>query len=74
MLVPQELDYQQARSPQGPQDKFVSVARQFLTVASFSFSDVEDSLTEAKDVVIMLALLSSHHDMNLFRYITFLPL
>ena len=29
----------------------MSVVSQFITVASFSFSDVEDSLTEAKELV-----------------------
>uniref|UniRef100_A0A674MHL0 Dishevelled associated activator of morphogenesis 1b n=1 Tax=Takifugu rubripes TaxID=31033 RepID=A0A674MHL0_TAKRU len=48
--VEAELLYQRAQAPQGPEDKFVSVASQFLTVASFSFSDVEESLSEAKDV------------------------
>lgn len=32
-------------------DKFVPVVSQFVTLASFSFSDVEDSLTEAKELV-----------------------
>lgn len=32
-------------------DKFVSVVSQFVTLASFSFSDVEDSLNEAKELV-----------------------
>ncbi|KAI4804070.1 hypothetical protein KUCAC02_025714 [Chaenocephalus aceratus] len=34
----------------GPQDRFVPLVSQFITVASFSFSDVEDSLSEAKQV------------------------
>uniref|UniRef100_A0A7N6BHU7 Dishevelled associated activator of morphogenesis 1b n=1 Tax=Anabas testudineus TaxID=64144 RepID=A0A7N6BHU7_ANATE len=45
-----ELEYQKQR-PQEHGDKFVSVVSQFITVASFSFSDVEDSLTEAKELV-----------------------
>lgn len=49
-LPTQELDYQKKR-PQELGDKFVSVVSQFITVASFSFSDVEDSLAEAKDLV-----------------------
>lgn len=49
-FVRQELEYQKKR-PQELGDKFVSVVSQFITVASFSFSDVEDSLTEAKDLV-----------------------
>ncbi|KAK5856948.1 hypothetical protein PBY51_010224 [Eleginops maclovinus] len=48
--VEAELQYQEGRSPQGPQDRFVPVVSQFITVASFSFSDVEDSLSEAKQV------------------------
>lgn len=46
----QELEYQKSQPPQ-PGDKFVSVVSQFITVASFSFSDVEDLLAEAKDLV-----------------------
>lgn len=45
-----ELEYQKSQPPQ-PGDKFVSVVSQFITLASFSFSDVEDLLTEAKDLV-----------------------
>uniref|UniRef100_A0A8D3CMQ2 Disheveled-associated activator of morphogenesis 1 n=1 Tax=Scophthalmus maximus TaxID=52904 RepID=A0A8D3CMQ2_SCOMX len=48
--VESELEYQKKR-PQELGDKFVSVVSQFITVASFSFSDVEDSLTEAKELV-----------------------
>ncbi|XP_006864659.1 PREDICTED: disheveled-associated activator of morphogenesis 1 isoform X1 [Chrysochloris asiatica] len=47
--VETELEYQKSQSPQ-PGDKFVSVVSQFITVASFSFSDVEDLLAEAKDL------------------------
>lgn len=47
---PQELEYQKKR-PQELGDKYVSVVSQFITVASFSFSDVEDSLNEAKELV-----------------------
>lgn len=46
----QELEYQK-KGPQEPGDKFVSVVSQFITVASFSFTDVEDSLIEAKELV-----------------------
>lgn len=46
----QELEYQRGQ-PQIYGDKFVSVVSQFITVAGFSFSDVEDSLQEAKDLV-----------------------
>ncbi|XP_070835023.1 disheveled-associated activator of morphogenesis 1 isoform X2 [Chaetodon trifascialis] len=48
--VEAELQYQQAQSSRGPEDKFVSVVSQFITVASFSFSDVEELLSEAKEV------------------------
>uniref|UniRef100_A0A452QRH7 Dishevelled associated activator of morphosis 1 n=1 Tax=Ursus americanus TaxID=9643 RepID=A0A452QRH7_URSAM len=47
--VEMELEYQKSQPPQ-PGDKFVSVVSQFITVASFSFSDVEDLLAEAKDL------------------------
>ncbi|KAL6096080.1 daam1 [Pungitius sinensis] len=49
--VESELEYQKKR-PQEPGDKFVSVVSQFVTVASFSFSDVEDSLIEAKELFL----------------------
>ncbi|KFO20435.1 Disheveled-associated activator of morphogenesis 1 [Fukomys damarensis] len=47
--VETELEYQKSQPPH-PGDKFVSVVSQFITVASFSFSDVEDLLAEAKDL------------------------
>ncbi|XP_004698675.1 disheveled-associated activator of morphogenesis 1 isoform X1 [Echinops telfairi] len=47
--VETELEYQKSQ-PLQPGDKFVSVVSQFITVASFSFSDVEDLLAEAKDL------------------------
>ncbi|CAB1343022.1 unnamed protein product [Coregonus sp. 'balchen'] len=46
-----ELEFQKKR-PQEVGDKYVSVVSQFITVASFSFSDVEDSLTEAKELFL----------------------
>uniref|UniRef100_A0A3Q3MH36 Disheveled-associated activator of morphogenesis 1-like n=1 Tax=Mastacembelus armatus TaxID=205130 RepID=A0A3Q3MH36_9TELE len=49
--VENELEYQK-NHPQELGDKFVSVVSQFITVASFSFSDVEDSLTEAKELFL----------------------
>ncbi|MEQ2238118.1 Disheveled-associated activator of morphogenesis 1 [Ilyodon furcidens] len=49
--VESELDFQKKR-PQELGDKFVSVVSQFIAVASFSFSDVEDSLTEAKELFL----------------------
>ncbi|XP_056337478.1 disheveled-associated activator of morphogenesis 1b [Danio aesculapii] len=48
--VESELDFQKKR-PQEYGDKFVSVVSQFITVASFSFSECEDSLGEAKELV-----------------------
>ncbi|KAL7872775.1 hypothetical protein AOLI_G00118460 [Acnodon oligacanthus] len=47
--VEAELEYQKGR-PADSGDKFVSVVSQFITVASFSFSDVEDSLQESKEL------------------------
>ncbi|XP_062326115.1 disheveled-associated activator of morphogenesis 1 isoform X1 [Osmerus eperlanus] len=47
--VETELEFQRGR-PQDYGDKFVAVVSQFTTVASFSFSDVEDCLNEAKDL------------------------
>ncbi|KAL0969719.1 hypothetical protein UPYG_G00231390 [Umbra pygmaea] len=49
--VETELEYQRGL-PQASGDKFVSVVSQFVTVASFSFSDVDDSLTEAKELFL----------------------
>ncbi|XP_004082105.1 disheveled-associated activator of morphogenesis 1 [Oryzias latipes] len=45
-----ELKYQE--SCQRAADAFVPVVSQFLAVASFSFSDVEESLQEAKDLFL----------------------
>uniref|UniRef100_H2MSR0 Dishevelled associated activator of morphogenesis 1b n=1 Tax=Oryzias latipes TaxID=8090 RepID=H2MSR0_ORYLA len=50
--VESELEYQKKLPQQQLEDKFVSVVSQFITVASFSFSDVEDSLNEAKDLFL----------------------
>ncbi|NXL50904.1 DAAM1 protein, partial [Podilymbus podiceps] len=47
--VETELDFQKSQVQQ-PGDKFVSVVSQFITLASFSFSDVEDLLMEAKEL------------------------
>uniref|UniRef100_A0A670XWZ4 Dishevelled associated activator of morphosis 1 n=1 Tax=Pseudonaja textilis TaxID=8673 RepID=A0A670XWZ4_PSETE len=49
--VETELEYQKSQ-PSNPEDKFVSVVSQFITLASFSFSDVEDLLAEAKELFI----------------------
>lgn len=43
-----ELEYQKSRAPDSG-DKFVSVVSQFITVAGFSFSEVEESLQEVKE-------------------------
>ncbi|XP_076848536.1 disheveled-associated activator of morphogenesis 1-like [Brachyhypopomus gauderio] len=47
--VEAELEYQKSR-PTDAGDKFVSAVSQFITVAGFSFSEVEDSLQEAKQL------------------------
>uniref|UniRef100_A0A8C3K9Q5 Dishevelled associated activator of morphogenesis 1 n=1 Tax=Calidris pygmaea TaxID=425635 RepID=A0A8C3K9Q5_9CHAR len=47
--VETELDFQKSQVQQTG-DKFVAVVSQFITLASFSFSDVEDLLTEAKEL------------------------
>ncbi|NXR15791.1 DAAM2 protein, partial [Semnornis frantzii] len=47
--VESELDFQKSQVQQSG-DKFVSVVSQFITLASFSFSDVEDLLMEAKEL------------------------
>uniref|UniRef100_A0A674AHL4 Dishevelled associated activator of morphosis 1 n=1 Tax=Salmo trutta TaxID=8032 RepID=A0A674AHL4_SALTR len=49
--VEMELDFQRGL-PQVSGDKFVSVVSHFITVASFSFSEVDDSLTEAKELFL----------------------
>lgn len=46
----QELHYQQSRMREHG-DKFVAVICDFITVAGFSFSELEDQLSEAKDKV-----------------------
>ncbi|XP_004379483.1 disheveled-associated activator of morphogenesis 2 isoform X1 [Trichechus manatus latirostris] len=43
-----ELEYQK-RQVREPNDKFVPVMSDFITVSSFSFSELEDQLNEAKD-------------------------
>ncbi|XP_078068359.1 disheveled-associated activator of morphogenesis 2 [Mustelus asterias] len=43
-----ELEYQKRRA-RNYEDKFVPVMSDFITVASFSFSEMEDLLAEAKD-------------------------
>ncbi|XP_060225622.1 disheveled-associated activator of morphogenesis 2 isoform X3 [Meriones unguiculatus] len=43
-----ELDYQRCQA-RDPNDKFVPVMSDFITVSSFSFSELEDQLGEARD-------------------------
>ncbi|XP_018418271.1 PREDICTED: disheveled-associated activator of morphogenesis 1 isoform X2 [Nanorana parkeri] len=52
--VETELEYQK-NQPSAPGDKFVSVVSQFITVAGFSFSDVEDLLAESKELYMNAA-------------------
>ncbi|XP_071971882.1 disheveled-associated activator of morphogenesis 1 isoform X1 [Engystomops pustulosus] len=52
--VESELEYQKSQSSV-PGDKFVSVVSQFITVAGFSFSDVEDLLAESKELFMKSA-------------------
>uniref|UniRef100_A0A6I8QL45 Dishevelled-associated activator of morphogenesis 1 n=1 Tax=Xenopus tropicalis TaxID=8364 RepID=A0A6I8QL45_XENTR len=52
--VENELEYQKTQ-PTLPGDKFVSVVSQFITVAGFSFCDVEDLLSEAKELFMKSA-------------------
>ncbi|KAM8833277.1 disheveled-associated activator of morphogenesis 1-like [Synchiropus picturatus] len=47
--VEAELQFQQKQSSQSPEDKFVPAVSHFITVASFSLSEVEESFTEAKE-------------------------
>ncbi|XP_036271242.1 disheveled-associated activator of morphogenesis 2 isoform X1 [Pipistrellus kuhlii] len=46
--VEMELEYQK-RQAREPNDKFVPVMSDFITVSSFSFSELEDQLSEARD-------------------------
>lgn len=50
ILPSQELEYQR-HQPRDPNDKFVPVMSDFITVSSFSFSELEDQLNEARDKV-----------------------
>lgn len=50
LLFSQELDYQKRRVRESG-DRFVPVMSDFITVASFSFSELEDLLNEARDKV-----------------------
>lgn len=57
LFLHQELQYQQSRTRERG-DRFVPVIGDFITVAGFSFSELEDQLSEAKDKVT--ANLASH--------------
>lgn len=46
----QELEYQKCQVRE-PNDKFVPVMSDFITVSSFSFSELEDQLNEAREKV-----------------------
>lgn len=48
--VETELQFQRCHGDQRAADRFVPVVSQFLTMASFSFSEVEDALSEARDL------------------------
>ena len=48
--IEKELDYFQNQPPVSG-DRFVSVMNQFATVASYNFSEVEESTTEMKQKV-----------------------
>lgn len=50
LCLHQELRYQQSQACDRG-DKFVPVVSDFITVASFSFSELEELLNEAKDKV-----------------------
>lgn len=51
-LPSQELEYQRHQT-RDPNDKFVPVMSDFITMSSFSFSELEDQLNEARDKVKM---------------------
>lgn len=53
----QELLYQQSRTRERG-DKFVAVIGDFITVAGFSFSELEEQLSEAKEKVTKVDLIS----------------
>lgn len=57
-MNPQELQYQQNQA-RDRGDKFVPVVGDFITVASFSFSELEELLNEAKDKVIIYLFIYS---------------
>ncbi|XP_073080669.1 disheveled-associated activator of morphogenesis 2 [Manis javanica] len=56
-----ELEYQR-RQVREPNDKFVPVMSDFITVSSFSFSELEDQLSEAKDKFSKALMHFGEHD------------
>lgn len=46
------MEYQKCQA-RDPNDKFVPVMSDFITVSSFSFSELEDQLNEARDKVMV---------------------
>ncbi|KAK2496245.1 hypothetical protein MC885_004339 [Smutsia gigantea] len=56
-----ELEYQK-RQVREPNDKFVPVMSDFITVSSFSFSELEDQLSEAKDKFSKALMHFGEHD------------
>lgn len=56
-----ELEYQR-RQMREPNDKFVPVMSDFITVSSFSFSELEDQLSEAKDKFSKALMHFGEHD------------
>ncbi|XP_054995455.1 disheveled-associated activator of morphogenesis 2 isoform X1 [Sorex araneus] len=56
-----ELEYQK-RQLREPNDRFVPVMSDFITVSSFSFSELEDQLTEARDKFSQALMHFGEHD------------
>ncbi|XP_005603930.1 disheveled-associated activator of morphogenesis 2 isoform X1 [Equus asinus] len=56
-----ELEYQK-RQMRDPNDKFVPVMSDFITVSSFSFSELEDQLSEARDKFSKALMHFGEHD------------
>ncbi|XP_049621280.1 disheveled-associated activator of morphogenesis 2 [Suncus etruscus] len=59
--VEMELEYQKCQLRE-PNDKFVPVMSDFITVSSFSFSELEDQLTEARNKFSQALLHFGEHD------------
>ncbi|XP_055993285.1 disheveled-associated activator of morphogenesis 2 isoform X2 [Sorex fumeus] len=56
-----ELEYQKHQLRE-PNDRFVPVMSDFITVSSFSFSELEDQLTEARDKFSQALMHFGEHD------------